>query len=53
MLVTVLPFLVCVIGLLVYALAVNSKVSEIGRIAFFVGLFFVVWVFSRVSFRLG
>lgn len=33
-----LSLLVCVIGLLVYALSTNAKVGEIGRIAFAVGL---------------
>lgn len=35
--------IVTVIGILAYALASNPKVQEIGRIAFGVGLFFVLW----------
>jgi len=31
--------LVCMIGLLCYGLATNPKVCELGRIAFFAGLF--------------
>jgi len=33
-----LPLLVCVVGLVVYALATNPKVQEMGRIAFAFGL---------------
>lgn len=37
-----LAFLVMLIGGIVYYIAANGKVAEMGRIAFFVGLFFVV-----------
>ncbi len=33
------PLLVMLIGLLMYALAANPKLQEIGRIMFFCGLF--------------
>ena len=33
-----LPLLICLIGLLMYVLAVNPKVQEIGRMMFWVGL---------------
>jgi len=33
-----LSLLVCVIGLLAYALSANPKISECGRLAFFAGL---------------
>jgi hypothetical protein len=39
-----IPALVAVVGLLVYALSTNAKVAELGRIAFFCGLFVAVWV---------
>jgi hypothetical protein len=32
------PLLVCVIGILVYALSTNGKVQEMGRIAYGAGL---------------
>ena len=35
----ILSLLVCLFGLLVYALSTNAKVSELGRLAFFAGLF--------------
>lgn len=36
--VVLLPLLVAVVGVLMYALATNPKVAEMGRIAFFAGL---------------
>jgi len=36
--VILLPLLVCIVGLLMYALAANPKLVEIGRIMFWVGL---------------
>lgn len=33
-----LPLLICIIGLVVYALAANPKVAELGRLSFWVGL---------------
>jgi Na+/phosphate symporter len=36
--IVLLSLLVCVIGCLVYALAANPKLQELGRIAFFAGL---------------
>jgi Na+/phosphate symporter len=38
-----LPLLVCIIGLLAYALSSNAKVSEMGRIAFAFGLLVTLW----------
>lgn len=38
MIVSILALLVCLIGLLVYVLATNTKAVEIGRICFFCGL---------------
>jgi Na+/phosphate symporter len=34
-----LPLIVMVVGILMYALCVNTKLQEIGRISFFCGLF--------------
>ncbi len=33
-----LPLLIAIVGLLMYALCVNPKLQEIGRICFWVGL---------------
>lgn len=40
--IAVIPVLVAVVGLLLYALASSSKVQEVGRLMFFAGLFVVV-----------
>jgi Na+/phosphate symporter len=37
------PLLVLIIGLLMYALCVNPKLQEIGRIMFFCGLFVLLF----------
>jgi hypothetical protein len=42
----ILPVIVCVVGALVWALSSNGKVQEMGRIAFFCGLFWLVHMFS-------
>lgn len=36
--IVLLPLLVCIAGALIYALAANPKVAEMGRIAFGFGL---------------
>lgn len=41
-LVIYIPAIVCLVGLLMYALSNNSKVQEIGRIMFAFGL--LVWL---------
>lgn len=35
----ILPLLIALIGLLMYALCTNGKLQEIGRLSFFAGLF--------------
>jgi len=42
----IFAFVVAVIGALMYALAANPKVQEMGKIAFFCGLFWIVSMFS-------
>jgi hypothetical protein len=42
----IVPFLVLVVGALVYGLSANAKVAEMGRIAFFCGLFWLVQMFA-------
>ena len=46
------PALVAVLGLVGYALSSNGKVAELCRIAFFCGLFVVVWILARLSLHL-
>lgn len=40
------PILIALVGALVYALSSNGKLVELGRIAFFVGLFWTVYSFA-------
>jgi hypothetical protein len=44
----VFPLFVCLVGLLMYALCVNPKLADIGRIMFAVGLFVVVFASDKV-----
>ncbi len=53
MLIAVVPLLVLILGALVYALASNPKVCEMGRLAFFAGLLVLVWVMARVTVHVG
>ena len=46
MLIILIPLLVCVVGVLIYALSGNPKLVEIGRVMFFVGL---LWTVDRVA----
>lgn len=48
----ILPLVVALIGLVLYALASNPKVAEIGRIVFFCGMLTLTWTLSRVVLRL-
>jgi hypothetical protein len=45
------PAFVCILGVLLYALSTNGKNVEIGRIAFFVGLLWLVYVLSTHEIR--
>lgn len=47
MLIAYLPLIVCIIGVLLYALATNVKVSAIGKDMFWTGL--LVTLFSTAS----
>lgn len=40
------PLIVLVLGTLVYALSGNPKVSKMGEYAYFVGLFWLVYLFA-------
>jgi len=50
--VVLLPLLVCIIGLLVYALAANAKVAELGRMAFGCGLLVTLFALAGHAVRL-
>jgi len=46
MLIVLLPLLVAVVGVLVYALSANAKLAEIGRLMFFAGLLVTLYFAS-------
>lgn len=48
----VLALVVCIIGVLAYALSTNAKVQELGRIAFAFGLLVVLLKFSGAIYPL-
>jgi Na+/phosphate symporter len=50
MIVLLSPLVCAIIGLLMYALCVNPKLSEIGRIMFFVGM---LWLIASVGSAIG
>lgn len=50
--VILVPFLVCLIGLIVYALSNNAKVAELGRLAFSVGLLVTLLDIGGAAVRL-
>lgn len=52
MLIIIVPLLVAVLGALMYALAGNPKLAEIGRILFFCGAFWLVELFAHRVIRL-
>lgn len=53
MTITIVPLLVCIIGLLVYVLSVNNgKLAELGRIAYACGLLVTLLVFASKVVRL-
>jgi len=48
----ILPLLVCILGMLIYALAANAKVAELGRLAFGCGLLVTLFAFAGHAVRL-
>jgi TM2 domain-containing membrane protein YozV len=42
----ILPLIVAIVGVLIYALASRDKVAEIGRILFFVGALVSTWAYA-------
>lgn len=53
MLIALVPLLVAIVGLLIYALSpAGSKFTEIGRILFFCGTFVLVWTLAGRTVKL-
>ncbi len=48
----IVPLLVCLVGLVVYALSTNGKVVELGRLAYGCGLLVTLFVVARHVLRL-
>lgn len=44
--IAIIPLLACIAGLLIYVLASNPKLTELGRIAFACGLLVTLAVFA-------
>ena len=42
MLIAIWPLIICIAGVILYYAASNTKTTEVGRIMFMVGLFWVV-----------
>jgi hypothetical protein len=53
MFIAVIPLLVAIIGPLMYILAGNAKVAEIGRLMFACGLLALIFASARESIRIG
>ena len=53
MLIAYIPLLFAIIGLLIYVLATNAKVVELGRIVFFAGFFVTMLAMATKVLRIG
>ena len=52
MLIAIVPLIAVVVGILVYVLASNTKLSELGRLTYFAGLLVTLLVTARHVVRL-
>jgi hypothetical protein len=52
MLTIIVPLLVLVVGLVLWLLPVPPPIKEMGKIAFFVGLLWLVYMFSQRQIKL-
>jgi hypothetical protein len=46
------PLVFCIVGALAWALSSNAKIAEMGKLAFFCGLFWLVYGLTGKSLRL-
>lgn len=53
MLVAIIPLLVAVAGLVIYAMSDNPKTAECGRLMFACGLLAVCFIAAHQTFRIG
>jgi hypothetical protein len=52
MLIAIVPVVVLILGLLIWALAANPVPKEAGRLMFFAGMFIAVWISARATVHL-
>ncbi len=52
MLIAIIPLVVAIIGVLMYALCSNAKLAEIGRLLFFAGLLVCLFVAAKHTLKL-
>ncbi len=53
MLIAIIPILVLIIGLLMWVLSSNPKVSEAGKILFAIGALVLTWQLGGETLRIG
>lgn len=53
MAIAIVPILFLILGLLLYALASNGKVAELGRITFACAMLITLWTLAAKVVRLG
>lgn len=51
--IALLPLILAIVGLLIYALAANAKTAEIGRIMFLCGLFVLTLTLAKTVVHIG
>lgn len=47
------PLFVSLVGGVLYVIPLNAKASELARITFFVGLFWLVYELAKTTVRIG
>jgi hypothetical protein len=52
MFIATLPAICIILGLLMYALCINPKLSEVGRLTFFAGLLAYLCAFAPTALKL-
>lgn len=53
MLIAIIPLIIALIGILMYALCANPKLVRIGEIMFFCGMFVITWVLAKATVHIG
>lgn len=53
MVIAIVPALVLIVGLLMWAFGPGPKLQEAGRIMFFCGMFVITWILSKESIHIG